>query len=167
MVPAMSAPDIAAALGVKSRTKWRLLANPIALVRAVHHHIDVEVVGVGWVRARPQDCGEPSACGCPKCSERLVLVPRCGRIPAPFGPLDREHAFVREFEAGDVDRDPDPVCAELAALDTVAGPAFEARSGSDRRERRADLAEDEWRDQAGDPAAESFRKTARDDGPVR
>jgi len=136
-----------------------LLADPVAVARAVLLDVDMEMVVVGLVRAGAEDRREPAAGRNPESCERRI------RCCAGFR-LDKDDRSIGELEAGDVDGKSLRVGRKLARCGAVPIAAFEARTGSDGPQLRALDAGNQGSDQISNPVTESVGEPTRQHGLV-
>ena len=139
------------AMGLRNTPE--LLANAIGAARAVAFDVEMHVVGVEGVGARPENGGEPAA-------SRGAYRPEIGGFVGARRLLDEEAPLVRERNRSEVHRQSFGVGADPGARDSVLGPAIIAGAGFDCGDLGAQHRLPERRDNEADVVGEHEREFA-------
>src|SRR4051794_15237031 len=117
------------------------------------------MIGMGWVRSRSEDCGEPAA--------GSGADSRKGRIRSSLAfRLDAQGRSVRKLKTRDIDGQSFGVGRQLASRSPVAIAAREARSRSDACQFSVQAPGHHWRYQISQPMTDGAGKATGQNGLV-
>ena len=133
-----------------------LLANAVAPVRTMALCIEVHMVGVKRIGARPEHRRKPTASRCPR-------PPDIRRFIGAILMLPRDAPLVRKPYREKIYRDPFGVGTDLAVRKVIPIATLIAGAGLDRLDLRSERSRAEWRHDHSDIIGEDEREFALED----